>query len=214
MRVIVTTHKKLLNNKNDIIKDYEIIIDEDILFSAIKNSCTVSLEDIQKIKDTAKARKFLNWIKHRENDFLLTEPNNTYVSYKTIENRGITTNVNGFMAATSIYLNGNTLNCFIPPKLIKTKYTILSATANEKIYMLFFPEMHIRCFNCKEAKYTGKLIQDCTRSYSRRDIDGDKKFFEKLREENPTIKHLITFKKYKEKADNCLIHFGNSEGGD
>ena len=74
--------------------------------------------------------------------------------------------------------------------------------------------MHIRCFNCKEAKYTGKLIQDCTRSYSRRDIDSDKEFFENIREENPTIKHLITFKKYKEKADNCLIHFGNSEGCD
>ena len=60
----------------------------------------------------------------------------------------------------------------------------------------------------------GKLIQDCTRSYSRRDIDSDDKFFENIKKENLGIKHIITFKKYKEQADNCPIHFGNSEGCD
>lgn len=213
-RVIVTTHKKLLNNKKDIIKEYEIIIDEDILFSAIKNSCTVSLDDIQKIKDTTKAKEFLKWFKKRKSDYILTEPSDTYISYDTMEKRGITTNVNGFMTATSIAINKNYLNCFIPPELIKTKYTILSATANENIYKLFFPYITIRCFNCKEARYMGKLIQDCTRSYSRRDIDSDAEFFENIKKANPDIKHIITFKKYKEQADNCPIHFGNSEGCD
>ena len=63
--------------------------------------------------------------------------------------------------------------------VLKMKYTILSATANEKLYSMFFPDMTIRYFNCKEAKLKGKLIQDCTRSYSRKDIDSDKDFFEK-----------------------------------
>ena len=44
--------------------------------------------------------------------------------------------------------------------------------------------------------------------------DGDANFFDDIKKENPDIKHIITFKKYKEKADNCPIHFGNSEGCD
>ena len=87
-------------------------------------------------------------------------------------------------------------------------------TASEEIYKLFFPDRIIRCFNCKEAKYKGKLIQDCTRSYSRRDIDSDESFFEKIKAENPDVKHIITFLKYKSETNDCEIHFGNTEGCD
>jgi len=54
-------------------------------------------------------------------------------------------------------------------------------------------------------------LQDCTRSYSRKDIDGDVDFFEKLKEENPGFDDIITFSKYEEIAK-CPLHFGNTEG--
>ena len=44
----------------------------------------------------------------------------------------------------------------------------------------------------------GNLIQNCSRSYSRCDIDSDDSFFGDIKKENPDIKHIITFKKYKE----------------
>ena len=213
-RVIVTTHKKLLNKKSEIIKEFEIIIDEDILFTSIKNSCTVSIDDLKKVKNINKVKWFFKKFKKSDNEYILSEPTKLYVSYEIMAKREITTNVNGFMSATALCVKGNIVNCFIPPLLMRTKYTILSATANEKIYKMFFSEIPIRYFNCKEAKYKGKLIQDCTRSYSRRDIDSDGEFFDKIKEGNPEAQYIITFKKYKEQADNCIMHFGNKEGCD
>jgi len=167
-KVIVTTHKKLLNNKSEIIKEFKIIIDEDILFTSIKNSCVVNIDDLKKLKNINKVKQFLRKYKESDNKYILSEPTNSYVSYEIMAKRGITTNVNGFMSATALGIKGNTVSCFLSPVLMKTKYTILSATANENIYKLFFSDIPIRCFNCKEAKYKGRLIQDCTRSYSSR----------------------------------------------
>ena len=113
-----------------------------------------------------------------------------------------------------IHIDDRYINCFIPPKFHKVKYTILSATADEEVYKLFFKDRIINCMECREAKYKGKLIQDCSRSFSRRDIDGDEEFFDKIIKENPNAKHIITFMKYKEQANNCVIHYGNTEGCD
>ena len=214
VRVIVTTHKKFLNSKNEILQNFEIIIDEDILSSSVKNSSRVLISDIQKINNFKKAKWFLSKIKDKQEDYILSSPTKSYVDYETIIKYGITTNVNAFMASTAIHIKNGYADCFVAPELTKCKCTILSATASEEIYKLFFPDRIIRCFNCKEAKYKGKLIQDCTRSYSRRDIDSDENFFEKIKEENPDIKHIITFLKYKSEANDCIIHFGNTEGCD
>ena len=213
VRVIVTTHKKFLNSNDEILKDFEIIIDEDILSSSVKNSSHILISDLKKITNYEKCRWLLSKIKDGE-EYLVSSPSKAYVDYDTIIKNGITTNVNAFMSATAIHIKNGYADCFVVPQLTKCKCTILSATASEEIYKLFFPDRTIKCFECKEAKYKGKLIQDCTRSYSRRDIDSDEDFFKKLKEENPEFKHIITFLKYKKEADNCIIHFGNTEGCD
>lgn len=211
-RVIVTTHKKFINNRDEVIKEYEIIIDEDILFSSIKNNCTVNVADLRKVDSIGKVGRFLSEYTSGKEKYIKSEECTTYVSYKKMMRKGITSNVNGFMSATSLYVTKDgKVHCFIPPTFIKTKYTVLSATANEKMYQMFFPEMTVRTFNCKEAKQKGKLIQDCTRSYSRRDIDSDSDFFDKIKKENPGFNNIITFAKYEESV-NCALHFGNTEG--
>lgn len=137
-----------------------------------------------------------------------------YISYKTITKKNISSNVNAFMKATAMHICHKYINCFIPPKFHKLKYTILSATADEEVYKLFFKGRKINCIKCREAKYKGKLTQDCSRSFSRRDIDGDDELFDKIIKENPNAKHIITFMKYKQQANNCMIHYGNTEGCD
>ena len=59
-----------------------------------------------------------------------------------------------------------------------------------------------------------RLIQDCSRSFSRRDIDGDGELFDKIIRDNPKAKHIIIVMKYKELANGCVIHYGNTEGCD
>ena len=158
--------------------------------------------------------KIFSKIENNDEVYTTTNPSKSYIDYATILKNGITTNVNAFMSSTAIHIKNGYADCFIPPELTKCKCTILSATASKEIYKLFFPDRIIKYFKCKEAKYKGKLIQDCTRSYSRRDIDSDKSFFEKIKEENPDFKHIITFLKYKNQANECPIHFGNTEGCD
>lgn len=214
VRAIVTTHKKFLNAKEDFLCNYEIIIDEDILLSSVKNSVTVLKEDILKLKKYPKVKKLFDNIKTQKDKYILTESCDDYISYKTITKKNISSNVNAFIKATAMHIGDKYINCFVPPRFHKVKYTILSATADEDVYKLFFKERIINNMECKEAKYKGKLIQDCSRSFSRRDIDGDEELFDKIITENPNAKHIITFMKYKEQANNCMIHYGNTEGCD
>lgn len=44
--------------------------------------------------------------------------------------------------------------------------------------------------------------------------DSDPEFFNKLKKENKDFDYIITFMKYKSEADDCVIHFGNTEGCD
>ena len=218
-RVIVTTHKKFLNNRKDIVKDYEIIIDEDILFSGIKNSGTILFDELKKINKIEKVRRFLEECKDSDEKYILSEEELKYVPYKTIVKKGISGDINGFLRARALCVRMESIggrkekvvHYLVPPVLIKTKCTILSATADKKLYAMFFPYMPIRYYDCREAKFKGKLLQDCTRSYSRKDIDSDKSFFKRLKKENPGFENIITFSKY-ETIVKCRLHFGNTEG--
>lgn len=212
-RVIVTTHKKFLHAKEEFLKGYEIIIDEDILLSAVKNTTAVLLEDVRKLKKYRKVQDFLGKIRNNE-EYISMESCSDYVCYNTIRKKNISSNVNAFMKATAIQVSGKYLNCFVPTAFHNLKYTILSATASEEVYKLYFKNRAVHCIRCKEARYLGKLIQDCSRSFSRRDIDSDENFFERILRENPEAKYIITFLKYKKEAQNCVIHYGNTEGCD
>ena len=213
IRVIVTTHKKLLNANEEFLKQYEIIIDEDILISSVKNSTEVLIDDIKKLRNYDKVKKFIADLKTNE-EYILTSPCRSYIDFNTMIKKGITSNVNAFMSATAIHISGKFANCFVPPVFPNVKLTILSATASKEVYKMFFKDRIINLEECSKARYKGRLIQDCSRSFSRKDIDNDEAFFENILNENPDAQHIITFMKYKSKAKNCLIHYGNSEGCD
>lgn len=211
-RVIVTTHKKFLNASKEFLENYEVIIDEDILASSAKNTVDVRIDELKKISEYHKVNYCLKNIKNRA--YIHTEPENTYIDIETIQKKGIKTNVNGFMAATAIYCDDEYVHCFIPTELQNVKCTIVSATAEEEIYKMYFRNRTVNFIECKEAKHCGKIIQDCSRSYSRRDMESDGDLLEKIIKENPDCKHVISFMKYKKECNNCKIHYGNTEGCD
>ena len=91
---------------------------------------------------------------------------NTYIDFETISKRNISTNVNAFMKATALCRDNKYVHCFIPTELQNVKCTIVSATADEKIYRMCFPDRYIHFEVCKKAKYMGHIIQDCSRSCS------------------------------------------------
>ena len=76
-RVIVTTHKKFLNANESFLKDYEVIIDEDILLSTSKNSVSVLISDLEKIRSYAKVKTVLS--EKSDNKYIKTEPQNIYI---------------------------------------------------------------------------------------------------------------------------------------
>ena len=211
-RIIVTTHKKFLNASKEFLENYEIIIDEDILLSSAKNTVSVLIEDLEKISEYYKARYVLKTLK--EGEYIKSDFENTYIDFETILKRNISTNVNAFMKATTLCRDNKYIHCFIPTELQNVKCTIVSATADEEIYRMCFPDRYIHFDVCKKAKYMGRIIQDCSRSYSRRDIANDDDLIERIIEENPDFNHIISFMKYKHRCNGCKIHFGNTEGCD
>lgn len=211
-RVIVTTHKKFLNARKDFLENYEIIIDEDILLSSAKNTVSVLIEDLERISEFYKVRYVLKNLK--EGEYIKADMESTYIDFATISERNISTNVNTFMKASALCRDNKYIHCFMPVELQHVKCTIVSATADEDIYRMCFPDRHIHFEVCKKAKYTGHLIQDCSRSYSRRDIEQDDDLIERIIEENPGFKYVISFMRYKHICNDCKIHFGNTEGCD
>ena len=209
-KVIVTTHKKLMGANEDFLSKFEVIIDEDILITSSKNSYEVKIKDLLKLEKNKKITSVLN----STDEFISTKPINFQISYKEMMKCGITSTVNAFFSAAAILKGDTVLNCFVPPKLPNIKLTVLSATAEKEIYELFCKDRIIQFEECLEAKYKGKILQNCSRSYSRQDIDKQPDFFEKIKEEYDDCDYIITFMKYKDEADGCVIHFGNTEGCD
>ena len=116
--------------------------------------------------------------------------------------------------SSALYIDKNYIHCFIPTKLCRTKHIILSATADEEIYKMHFYNRKINFITCKEAKFRGRLIQNCSRSYSRRDLDNDSELLKNIVSEHEDFEYIITFMKYESQFNDQKIHFGNTEGCD
>ena len=86
----------------------------------------------------------------------------------------------------------------------------MSATIDCELYKAFFRDREIISYECKKAKYKGKLIQHTDASYSRF-------YFQKNKDKINYLKHItkekvvITFKDLEERF-NSRYHFGNIEG--
>lgn len=224
---IIMTHARLLQMSKEQLEGYDIIIDEDILMTILKNTRSVEIKDVEKAIQAGliSDHRIVNEIKR-----LLELPNGSYlkskgdggdyISRKIQDKNGISGNVNELVYAGSCHRNEDTIEYFVPQKLPSQKIIILSATLNAAAYKLYFPEREIVFHDTPKAKYKGTLKQYTYHSMSRnyllelgKKYGGERKVIDRIKEFIPEWEYGISFKKYDLylKGD---MHFGNAAGID
>lgn len=227
-RVIVTTHARFLHFKEEKLKDFTVIIDEDILMLYIFNGIiTVDLGYVEALASNTGLPEVWKNILQK----VIHAPDETYVkkesqkfgpvfSKEFLLSLGIggeKANVNGLLGASAFvkYEKENKVVYYTPQTLPKGKYIILSATFNKKIYEKYFMDHTIYSLEGKPVKYKGKLIQYTRYSLGRCGLDGKmemiRQFAENLAGQGTPV---ITFKKFSQNTNKYGLHYGNEAGVD
>lgn len=216
---VVTTHKMFLNLPLKILEQYEIIVDEDILMSVIKDNGSVSRKKITEALDagifSGEAEKRLKMLQNLEPEKAVKlEPIKiSELSEKDMHHFG---DLVVLLGSQVFYYEENTqeIRYFNPMEIPKVKTIVLSATLNEKIWKDFCKNRRVRMKEVGTVQYRGKLMQFTYHSMSReciRKLDG-----QKVKEVIKGItgvpeEQIITFKKFMDESE---IHFGKTEGFD
>lgn len=243
---IVTTHERALNLHWYLVMTHSLIIDEDPLIKTCIKTPTGKLAYIENTFDVAsevvkdKFKKKWEQIKNAPLDILIpvsvyckhwiTEEQQEELEKTLAESNKYICNIYDLLECCAIYKYKDQKNneikvqyliCRKPPNMLTT---ILSATVNEDIYKNFFKDDDIEFVELPRARYKGKIIQDCTITYSRKSLAKGKNKEETeenykngisfilniIREKHKGLP-LITFKKY---CKNGEYHFGAIEGLD
>ena len=234
-RIIVTTHAYFINMPRMDLREYTVIIDEDILqLYFLKQMPAVSIDSLQAVKRSAVqpyvgiAEKMLDAeedVYTRISGSCMAVP----LSREELEQMGCTdaSNVNDIAhAKVFVKTAGGSegkpyVQYFCPGQLPKAKYIILSATLNEKIYKEYFGKrMAVYSYPYLKAQYSGKMIQYTYHSLGRTDLRKKKQvfFYAKMAAGNEKTE-IITFKEAGswEEMRGCNssgLHFGNAVGVD
>ena len=204
---IITTHNYLLYMKKSKLKKYNIIIDEDIIKTMIKNQVTVRISEVKEILN----KNIPNEVYEKIMSIIEKAESTEYFkcnSVKCDKDINADFDLNGLLSAAHFYSDKEYIHFYGSLKLKKVKYVVLSATADEYIYQAFFGADRVNFYNCPQAKYKGKLIQYYKDSYSRNFMKKNMSAIDCTKEITGGLEP-ITFKGY---AENDIIHFGNSEG--
>lgn len=230
-RVIVTTHAYFLQLPESFLKDYTIIIDEDILQLQIFNSsCSVNLESIEALVEenipyySNIARRIMNaedntYYKMDGCSFEAPAIEDWIEKTENLSGGNLTDLIHAKVFVKIKELEETKVYYFCPPELPNLKYIILSATLNVRIYEKYFRgSMLIRSYDEKKAEYQGKLIQYTYHSLGRGDLKKKMEVFDFACElSGKRDLGFITFKylaneKTVENKHILAIHFGNSSG--
>ena len=237
---IVTTHERALNLNWYLQTTHSLIIDEDIIQKTCIKTPKLLMRYIENTFDVAsevlgdKIQKKLEQIKNApfnkivptsvcKQDYIDESLQEILEETLASTNKCIC-NIYDLLQCSAIYKyhdskeNEIKVQCLIcrKPPLMKTIF--FSATADENIYKNFFKGDDIEFIELPKAKYKGKIIQDCTITYSRRALakddisykNGISEILERIREKHKGLP-LITFKKF---CRNEEYHFGAIEGLD
>ncbi|MDE7212780.1 MAG: DEAD/DEAH box helicase family protein, partial [Lachnospiraceae bacterium] len=167
-RVIVTTHAYMGTLPEGFLRQYNIIIDEDILMlqflsgtSTVSESC---LHNLLQLGNPEYARIAGEMLGAKEGEYRRIQ-GSPYAEPFTSEELGETgmsqdDNINDITSAEAFVRMDGKVKYFCPKKLPRLKYIVLSATLNQGIYRAYFKgEMDVWTYQEKKAAYKGKLIQ-------------------------------------------------------
>lgn len=227
-RVIITTHAYLLQMSQDRLQDYEIIIDEDILYlQMLSNSNKVSLGLVNILNDKkvpGYSDIAMQILKAREGEYVKVNLNPYAVSLseKQMEEYELwgddDDNVNDLASAGAFMKKDGVVYYFCPQRLKPMKYIVMSATLNSHIYKLYFGKsMEIIEYPQVEAAYKGKLEQYSYHTLGRRSLAQHMEVFDLARKISGNDRiPIITFVKFEKEAGTEAkgLHFGNAAGCD
>lgn len=220
-RVIVTTHARLVTLTEDIIKNCQVIVDEDILSTFFKNIRLVSLSalenalEIESIPVGLEERiKQLLAAKEGRYEKFETGIDYGYIPKSELEKKGISEDINGIAFASVFQKEGEYIRYFYPQMMQPGRYIILSATINETLYQRYFTRWYVKTYPYYRAEYRGKLTQLTAFSMSRQCICDNLDRLIKFIRQYGNGYEIITFQRYEELFDTGGIHFGNAEGVD
>ncbi|WP_302439485.1 DEAD/DEAH box helicase family protein [Anaerobutyricum hallii] len=231
-KCVIMTHARFLTLPNRVLKNFEVLIDEDILYTMLTRTGSVQISSLKKalkanVFSPEKQIEIEELLKLKDNKCCRNR--NRYslkLDMGTLKNCKTTDNLIDFAKADCYMKQKDCIKYLAPVQLPKCKMIILSATLDETIYNLFFPERKIVYHEIEQAAYKGNLIQYPCYSMSRKTIND---FIEKNTLHCPTVSALfkkiitntdnvyygITFKKYENDIPlEHTLHFGNLTGTD
>ena len=219
---VVTTHAMFMALPEDILKQYEVIVDEDILFTNFKNTSQISFDELSVLCNCnhisayhkIRIQEILNLpegtVQHTGLSALDVEVlKRIYQDEIPIEG-----SVADFFESSTIYINvyEQCVNFFNAKKLPNVSMTIVSATINRELCEKYFAGRKVEFYEIPLIKYTGKLKQYTAYSMSRSFINGTGWDFIKNGIEKViggSLGNTVTFKMIDETKE---IYFGKSEG--
>lgn len=177
-RVIVTTHTRLSMLEDGFLKNFVVIVDEDILVSSFfMHTRSVSSKTVNNFINSGRCsenmRNFLTQILSAENNKVYTVGNSNagryYLSLDIMQKIGLDENINDLFRASTYVKEGDAVYYYYPGKLPPTKCIILSATLDVEIYKKYFRlcDSDISYIEGLPIEYKGKIIQYITHPLGR-----------------------------------------------
>lgn len=220
-RVVVTTHARLVTLSRCVLKEYQVIVDEDILSTFFKNVKEVSVQAIERALNIKKipaglAGRLRQILSTDEGRYERFYGNMDYscIAPKELKEAGIWEDVNGILLASVFQKEGENVSYFYPQIMQMGKYIILSATAEKNLYQKYFQGWWVKSYSYLKAEYKGSLIQMTAHSMSRYYVYENKDKVMRFINRSYRGYEVITFLKYEEEFGANGLHFGNVEGID
>lgn len=228
-RIILTTHAYLMTMPEKIISNYTIIIDEDILqLQFFSKTNTIKETTLQRIEEEQIplyrdiARAMLN---AKDDVYIKIDPYENNLWNEQVEEIPVSEDENiGDIIYASVFVKEKdyctgekVVRYFIPQKLHRLKYIILSATLNADIYRKYFSNMGVYEYEEKKAKYQGKIVQYTYHTLGRKTLSENLEVFDYAKDiSNNEDLPFITYKTFngieKVRGHMSNIHFGNATG--
>ena len=212
---IITTHERLLylNRKSNVLKDHEVIIDEDILRNMFP-TCVVRNEDMQKALDcdyiSSEAKDKIRTILSAPGFYKYSKAEKVTVNDEILDNlHDIDSDVIDLIRSCEIYNNGEYTTYIKKKRIPFNKAIVMSATADAEIYKLFLRKP-VYEYHCKQAAYKGRLKVYPKYTFSRYNLGTNDAVMQYIRD-NRNDGEVITFMKFEDRFDSHY-HFGAVEG--
>ncbi len=226
-RIILTTHARLLRLSEEVIRDYKIIVDEDILLTIFKSTMNIKMDELQKCGEYSDLPEELE-VRIAE---ILGADGNSYGRFAPLFGLSAGScipkalkKVRCLLSASSYYVEKERqkVQVFMNQTLKRGQYIILSATLNATVYRMYFSkfEERIHVYEVPACRYKGKLVQYAAHPLSRSTCEqfGFPVIMEAVRKIAGDIP-VITFKRYYEEMNKSGLalnggglYFGNELG--